>query len=89
MRLITYILGAIAGFFTFGGIGLIIKGYQVEGGITLVIGLLTFPPTGDNEMYVSSLSVATDSNLGSIHVCEYNFDGFLPFSPKNSKMPFF
>jgi len=40
MRPITYILGAIAGFFTFVGIGLLIKGYQVEGGITLVIGLL-------------------------------------------------
>jgi len=40
MRSITYILGAIAGFFTFVGIGLIIKGYQIEGGITLVIGLL-------------------------------------------------
>jgi len=38
---ITYILGAIAGFFTFGGIGLIAKGYQLEGGITLVIGLLS------------------------------------------------
>ncbi|MCK5261135.1 MAG: hypothetical protein KAJ44_03065 [Thermoplasmatales archaeon] len=36
----TYILGAIAGFFTFVGLGLIIRGYQVEGGITLVIGLL-------------------------------------------------
>jgi len=40
IRRITYILGAIAGFFTFGGIGLIIKGFQVEGGITLIIGLL-------------------------------------------------
>jgi len=40
MRNITYIIGVIAGFFTFGGIGLIIKGYMVEGGITLVIGLL-------------------------------------------------
>lgn len=40
MRPLTYILGAVAGFFTFGGIGLIIKGFQVEGGITLVIGLL-------------------------------------------------
>lgn len=40
MRLLTYILGAVAGFFTIGGIGLIIKGFQVEGGITLVIGLL-------------------------------------------------
>jgi len=39
MRTITYVLGAIAGFFTFAGIGLIAKGYQVEGGITLVIGL--------------------------------------------------
>lgn len=39
MRLLTYILGAVAGFFTFGGIGLIIKEYHVEGGITLVIGL--------------------------------------------------
>jgi len=34
MRYITYVLGAIAGFFTFGGIGLIMRGYQVEGGIT-------------------------------------------------------
>ena len=34
MRNITYVIGAIAGFFTFGGIGLIIKGHQVEGGIT-------------------------------------------------------
>ena len=41
MRPLTYILGAIAGFFTFGGIGLLIKGFQVEGGITLVIGLLS------------------------------------------------
>lgn len=41
MRNITYILGAVAGFFTFGGIGLIVKGYQVEGGITLIIGLLS------------------------------------------------
>ena len=40
MRPITYILGAIAGFFTFGGLGLIYRGYQVEGGITLAIGLL-------------------------------------------------
>ena len=40
MRPLTYILGALAGFFTFGGIGLIIRGYNVEGGITLVIGLL-------------------------------------------------
>lgn len=40
MKTITYVLGAVAGFFTFGGIGLIYKGYQVEGGITLVIGLL-------------------------------------------------
>lgn len=40
MRTLTYILGAVAGFFTFGGIGLIVKGYQLEGGITLVIGLL-------------------------------------------------
>ena len=40
MRPLTYILGAVAGFFTFGGIGLIIRGYQVEGGITLAIGLL-------------------------------------------------
>jgi len=40
MRTITYVLGAIAGFFTFVGIGLIARGYQVEGGITLVIGLL-------------------------------------------------
>lgn len=31
MRTITYILGAVAGFFTLGGIGLIVKGYQVEG----------------------------------------------------------
>jgi len=41
MRPLTYILGAIAGFFTFGGIGLIVKGYKVEGGITLVIGVLS------------------------------------------------
>jgi len=34
-------LGVFAGFFTFIGIGLIIKGFQVEGGITLVIGLLS------------------------------------------------
>jgi len=40
MRTLTYILGAVAGFFTFGGIGLIYKGFQVEGGITLFIGLL-------------------------------------------------
>lgn len=40
MRPLTYILGAVAGFFTFGGIGLIIKGYQLEGVITLVIGVL-------------------------------------------------
>ena len=40
IRPLTYILGALAGFFTFGGIGLIVKGFQVEGGITLVIGLL-------------------------------------------------
>lgn len=40
MRPLTYILGAVAGFFIIGGIGLIIKGYQLEGGITLVIGLL-------------------------------------------------
>lgn len=40
MKPLTYVLGAVAGFFTFGGIGLIIKGFQVEGGITLVIGLL-------------------------------------------------
>jgi len=40
MRPLTNILGAVAGFFTFGGIGLIIKGYQIEGGITLFIGLL-------------------------------------------------
>ena len=40
MRTLTYILGAVAGFFTFGGIGLIAKGYTLEGGITLVIGLL-------------------------------------------------
>ena len=42
MRSITYILGAIAGFFTFGGLGLIAKGYPWEGGFTLVIGLLCF-----------------------------------------------
>ncbi len=41
MRPLTYILGAIAGFFTFGGIGLIVRGYQIEGGITLIIGLLS------------------------------------------------
>jgi len=40
MRALTYVLGAVAGFFTFVGLGLIVKGYQVEGGITLVIGLL-------------------------------------------------
>jgi len=40
MRPLTYVLGAAAGFFTFGGLGLIYRGYQVEGGITLVIGLL-------------------------------------------------
>lgn len=40
MRPLTYILGAVAGFFAFVGLGLIIKGYQLEGGITLVIGLL-------------------------------------------------
>lgn len=40
MRIVTYVLGAIAGFFTFIGLGLIIIGYQVEGGITLVVGLL-------------------------------------------------
>lgn len=40
MRSITYVLGAVAGFFTFGGIGLFYKGYSIEGGITLVIGLL-------------------------------------------------
>ncbi len=40
MRSITYVFGAVAGFFTFGGIGLIIRGYQLEGGITLFIGLL-------------------------------------------------
>jgi hypothetical protein len=39
MRPLTYVLGAVAGFFTFGGIGLISKGYQLEGGITLIIGL--------------------------------------------------
>jgi len=41
MRPITYILGAVAGFFTMGGLGLIYNGYQLEGGITLVIGLLS------------------------------------------------
>lgn len=40
MRPLTYVLAAVAGFFTFGGIGLIYKGFQVEGGITLAIGLL-------------------------------------------------
>jgi len=40
MRSLTYVIGAIAGFFTFGGIGLIVKGYQLAGGITLVIGLI-------------------------------------------------
>lgn len=40
MKPLTYILAVVAGFFTIGGIGLIIKGYQVEGGITLAIGLL-------------------------------------------------
>ena len=34
MKTLTYILGAVAGFFTFAGIGLIAKGFQVEGGIT-------------------------------------------------------
>ena len=41
MRALTYVLGAIAGFFTIGGIGLIVRGYNIEGGITLVIGLLS------------------------------------------------
>ena len=41
MRPLTYVLGTIAGFFTIGGIGLVIRGYQIEGGITLVIGLLS------------------------------------------------
>jgi len=41
MRSITYILGAVAGFFTFGGTGLIVKGFLIEGEITLVIGLLS------------------------------------------------
>jgi len=40
MRPLTYILGAVAGFFTFVGMGLIYKGFMIEGGITLVIGLL-------------------------------------------------
>ena len=40
MRPLTYVLGAIAGFFTFGGIGLIAKGYMLEGSFVLVIGLL-------------------------------------------------
>ena len=40
MRPLTYILGGIAGLFTFGGLGLIYRGYHVEGGIILVIGLL-------------------------------------------------
>lgn len=40
MRPLTYVLGAVAGFSTFGGIGLIAKGYPWEGGFTLVIGLL-------------------------------------------------
>ena len=40
MRPLTYVLGAVAGFFTFGGIALLYRGYQIEGGITLIIGLL-------------------------------------------------
>jgi len=40
VRSLTYILGAVAGFFTFGGIGLLAKGYRLEGGITILIGLL-------------------------------------------------
>lgn len=40
MRNITYILGAIAGFFTFGRMGLLVRGYQIEGGMTRGIGLL-------------------------------------------------
>lgn len=40
MRPLTCALGAIAGFLTFGGIALIYNGYQIEGGITLLIGLL-------------------------------------------------
>ncbi|MBU0497893.1 MAG: hypothetical protein KKG04_08085 [Candidatus Thermoplasmatota archaeon] len=40
MRPLTYILGAVAGFFTFAGIGLLARGFQTEGLITLAIGLL-------------------------------------------------
>lgn len=40
MRPITYVLGAVAGFSIFGGIGLIARNYMLEGGFTLVIGLL-------------------------------------------------
>jgi hypothetical protein len=40
MRVIIYILGVLAGFFTFTGMGLIVKGHQLEGGIILAIGLL-------------------------------------------------
>jgi hypothetical protein len=40
MRPITIILGSVAGFFMFAGIGLILRGYQWEGLFTLVIGVL-------------------------------------------------
>jgi TM2 domain-containing membrane protein YozV len=40
MRPIVYIVGAVAGFATFAGIGLIYRGFQLEGGIILAIGLL-------------------------------------------------
>jgi hypothetical protein len=40
MKPMAYVVGAVAGFFTFIGIGLIARGYQLEGGITFVIGLL-------------------------------------------------
>ncbi len=30
MRPLTYILGAVAGFFTMGGIGLLYRGYQLK-----------------------------------------------------------
>jgi len=40
MRPLTYILAVVAGVFVLGGIGLIIKGYQLEGAIALIIGVL-------------------------------------------------
>lgn len=39
------LLAAVAGFFTFGGIGLIVKGHQLEGGIALIVGLLNLIPS--------------------------------------------